>query len=145
MRKLRKLLIISFIFILISIPLFAKSKTFGTVVVSKVVRVYDGDTFTVDINSWPEIIGYHISIRVYGIDTPEIKGKTAYEKAMARKARDLVRDILYHAHKIELRNIRRGKYFRIVAEVYVDGKSLANILLKNGLAKEYYGGHKQSW
>ena len=44
---------------------------------------------------------------------------------------------------IELRNIKRGKYFRIVADVYLDGNvSYAKEMLKLGLAVPYNGGHK---
>ena len=46
------------------------------------------------------------------------------------------------AKKIELRNMKRGKYFRIVADVYVDGKSLGDMLIKRSLAVPYDGGHK---
>ena len=147
MIKLKNILRISIVVLILILPfsLFADDKVYGNVIVSRIVRVYDGDTFTVDIDNWPDIIGYHISVRVYGIDTPEIKGKTTYERMMAKKARDLARNILYHAHKIELRNIRRGKYFRIVAEVYVDGRNLADIMLAHKLAHPYYGGHKISW
>ena len=35
--------------------------------------------------------------------------------------------------------MQRGKYFRIVADVYYDGKSLADVLLKNNLAVRYDG------
>ena len=41
------------------------------------------------------------------------------------------------ASKIELRNPQRGKYFRIVSEVWIDGESLADMLKKAGLAKDY--------
>ena len=46
---------------------------------------------------------------------------------------------------VELRNMRRDKYYRILAEVYVDGKSLAQHLLDKGLAVPYDGGAKISW
>ena len=40
------------------------------------VRNYDGDTITVNIPNTPPIIGIKMPIRISGIDTPEIKGKT---------------------------------------------------------------------
>ena len=50
------------------------------------------------------------------------------------------------ASKIELRNPQRGKYFRIVSEVWIDGKSLADILKAKGLAKDYDGeGARPEW
>ena len=46
---------------------------------------------------------------------------------------------------IELRNMKRGKYFRIVAEVWIDGKSQGEELIELGLAKAYDGGKKVRW
>ena len=64
---------------------------YGTVTVSKVISVYDGDTFRVNIASLPPIVGKNIAIRVNGVDTPEIRGKCQYEKNLALEARDFVR------------------------------------------------------
>jgi len=44
-----------------------------------------------------------------------------------------------------LTNLQRGKYFRIVANVVVDGVSLGQELLDNKLAYEYSGGKKLKW
>jgi len=97
---------------------------YGTVTVSKVISVYDGDTFRVNIDSLPPIVGKNIPIRVNGVDTPEIRGKCQYEKNLALKARDFVRGKLANAKEIKLTNLQRGKYFRVVANVLVDGVSL---------------------
>ena len=56
---------------------------YGSVTVSKVISVYDGDTFRVNIDSLPPIVGKNIPIRVNGVDTPEIRGKCQYEKNLA--------------------------------------------------------------
>ena len=118
---------------------------YGTVTVSKLISVYDGDTFRVDIASLPPIVGKNIAIRVNGVDTPEIRGKCQYEKNLALKARDFVRGKLANAKEIKLTNLQRGKYFRVVANVLVDGVSLEQELLDNELAYEYSGGKKLSW
>jgi len=118
---------------------------YGTVIVSKVISVYDGDTFRVDIDSLPPIVGKNISIRLNGVDTPEIRGKCKYEKDLAIKARDFVRNKLANAKEIKLNNLQRGKYFRVVANVIVDGVSLEQELLDNELAYKYTGGKKSSW
>ncbi len=118
---------------------------YGTVTVSKVISVYDGDTFRVNIDSLPPIVGKNIAIRVNGVDTPEIRGKCLYEKNLALKARDFVRDRLANAKEIKLTNLQRGKYFRVVANVLVDGVSLEQELLDNKLAYKYSGGKKLSW
>ena len=118
---------------------------YGTVTVSKVISVYDGDTFRVNIASLPPIVGKNIAISVNGVDTPEIRGKCQYEKNLALKARDFVRGKLANAKEIKLTNLQRGKYFRVVANVMVDGVSLERELLDNKLAYEYYGGKKLNW
>ncbi|MCJ7765924.1 MAG: thermonuclease family protein [Thiovulaceae bacterium] len=38
--------------------------------------------------------------------------------------------------------MKREKYFRILADVYVDGEALGEMLIYNGLAVPYDGGHK---
>jgi micrococcal nuclease len=118
---------------------------YGTVIVSKVISVYDGDTFRVDIDSLPPIVGKNIPIRLNGVDTPEIQGKCQYEKDLALKARDFVRNKLANAKEIKLTNLQRGKYFRVVANVLLDGVSLEQDLLENKLAYKYSGGSKSSW
>ena len=118
---------------------------YGTVTVSKVISVYDGDTFRVDIASLPPIVGKNIAIRVNGVDTPEIRGKCLYEKNLALKARDFVRGKLANAKEIKLTNLQRGKYFRVIANVVVDGVNLEQELLDNKLAYRYDGGKKLNW
>ena len=54
----------------------------------------------------------------------------------------MVADILRDAEQITLRNLERGKYFRIVADVYVDEESLADMLIEAGMAVRYDGGKK---
>ena len=118
---------------------------YGTVTVSKVISVYDGDTFRVDIDSLPPIVGKNIPIRLNGVDTPEIQGKCQQEKDLALEARDFVRNKLANAKEIKLTKLKRGKYFRVVADVYFDGVSLEQELLDNELAYKYTGGKKSSW
>ena len=54
----------------------------------------------------------------------------------------MVADILKDAEQIVLRNMERGKYFRIAADVYVDGESLGDMLIEAGMAVRYDGGKK---
>ena len=138
------LLLISLLVIFTSFQIQAAPQ-YGTVTVSKVISVYDGDTFRVNIDSLPPIVGKNIAIRVNGVDTPEIRGKCQYEKNLALKARDFVRNKLANAKEIKLTNLQRGKYFRVVANVLVDGVSLEKELLDKELAYEYTDGKKLSW
>jgi len=118
------------------------NKNYGSAIVSEVTSIYDGDTFRVNIKDYPDLLGYRIGIRVNGIDTPEMRGQCQQEKDLARKAKQITVAALRAGKKIELRNMQRGKYFRIVADVYIDEKSLADNLIRSGLAVKYNGGTK---
>ena len=54
----------------------------------------------------------------------------------------MVADILKDAEQITLKNIERGKYFRIAANILVDGEDLGDILVEAGVAVKYDGGKK---
>lgn len=121
-------------------------KNFGTATCAEITSIYDGDTFRCTIAGYPGIVGERIGIRVNGIDTPEMRGKCDKEKKWARKAKQFAVQMLRSGDTVELRNMKRGKYFRIVADVYIDGVNLTNELIKNGLGVEYHGGKKsKNW
>lgn len=109
----------------------------------KYVKNYDADTVTFDIPNVHPLIGNRVSIRVNGVDAPEIRTKNKCEKIKGRKAKKIVRNLLKNAKRIDLENVSRGKYFRVVADVKIDGQSLSYYLLKNGLAHTYDGGTKK--
>lgn len=121
----------------------AADPNYPDIIGSKYVRNYDADTITVTIPHWPSIIGKNISIRVNGIDAPEIRGGTTYSKRLAKQAKAFVRSMLMHTKKIILKNPKRGKYFRIVADVELDGCDLGKLLVKLGYAKVYDGKTKR--
>ena len=117
-------------------------KTYGSVTIAEVTSIYDGDTFRANIPDYPPIIGQNVGIRINGVDTPEMRGKCEQEKVLARKAKQYTVTKLRNAKTIELRNMQRGKYFRIVSDVYADGQSLGEDLVREGLAVVYDGGKK---
>jgi len=138
----------TFFILILSTLVFSQSlkdMTFGNATVSKVTSIYDGDTFRANIKDYPAIVGHRMSIRLNGIDTPEIKAHCEKEKILARTAKKVTVSMLRNAHIIELRNIKRGKYFRLIADVYVDGKSISEELTKKHLAVHYYGKTKINW
>jgi len=119
--------------------------SYGDVKISKIVRVYDGDTFTVDIDKWPRIVGSNISVRISGIDTPEKNDQRAKLRRLSLEAKAIVELTLKNATIVELRNINRDKYFRINADVFADDVNVGQMLLNKGLAKPYDGGKKSIW
>ena len=91
---------------------------------SRLLRVIDGDTFRCDIDEHSAIAGKNISIRLRGINTPELRSRNPEERKSANLEKQRLSDLLTNARVIELRNIDRDKYFRIGADVYIDGEPL---------------------
>jgi len=132
------LLILPFIFY----PVLSLAKDYGDYQGAVYLSNYDGDTIKFNLPSLHPIIGERINIRVNGIDTPEIRGKCEKEKYDAKQAQQMVADILKDAERIDLKNMQRGKYFRIAADVIIDGENLSDILVEAGVAVRYGGGNK---
>jgi len=114
----------------------------------EVIKVYDGDTIT--IASRLPYSGsplYRFSVRLHGIDAPEIKGKNEDEKQAARVSQKALEDLVLHKN-VTLQNISTEKYGRILADVYYNDINLSHWLLKHKYAIEYDGGTKnapESW
>ena len=51
----------------------------------QVVSVYDGDTFKIDLPNMHPLFGDDLSIRLFGVDTPEMRGTSDEVKALASK------------------------------------------------------------
>ena len=136
---------IKIIFFFLNSLLISSTFAYEDVKISKVISIYDGDTLRVNIDSFPDIVGKNIRIRIKGIDAPEIKGKCQTEINLAIMARDYLRNAINQSSQIELRNIERGKYFRIVGELYIDGENISKDLVKKRLANPYQGGKKSNW
>ena len=116
----------------------------------KVIKVYDADTITIASKlPYKESPIYRLSVRLNGLDTPEIKGKDVQneEKEAAKIARDFVANIVLNKY-VRLENIQSEKYGRILADVYVGDVHLNELLLRERYAVKYDGGTKRkpvSW
>ena len=107
-----------------------------------VVKVYDGDTITIASKMpYKNSLLYRFSVRLRGIDCPEIKGKTITEKELACNARDALANKLL-GKNIILKNVSLEKYGRLLADVYFDGVNMNQWMLDNKLALPYDGGTK---
>ena len=110
---------------------------------SRVVSVYDGDTFTADAMPWPGIT-VRTAVRVDGVDTPEIRGECQAERDKAVEAREFAEAALGEA--VHLVDVRHGKYAgRVVAHVLVNGEDLAALIIEAGLGRPYEGGAREGW
>ena len=112
------------------------------ITIGTVVKVYDGDTFTIasKLPNTTEPI-YRFSVRLNGIDSPEIKGKTVIEKELAKVSRDALSKLIFNKI-VTLQNVTTEKYGRILADVYIDELYVNHWMLENGYAIKYDGGTK---
>ncbi len=103
------------------------------------VKVYDGDTFTIAV--YLEKKWTHWQVRINGIDCPEIRTKDLNEKCIAQKAKDYVSERIL-SKWVLLKNCKRDKYGRLLADVYLRNENIGEQLLHKHLAVEYDGGTK---
>jgi len=114
----------------------------------EVIKVYDGDTITIAAKlPFAKSPLYRFSVRLNGIDTPEIKGKSEDEISVAKEARDALSALILHKN-IVLKNVATEKYGRILADVYLDDFHINKWLIEQRFAVKYDGGTKKppdSW
>ncbi len=109
-----------------------------------IASVYDGDTFKINLNCSLAVYCEKVPVRVRGVDTPEIKGKTEREKKLAQKAKEFTKNFLSQ-EPINLSDCSRDKYFRLLCNVKNgQGKNLASELIKHNLGYSYDGGTKSN-
>ena len=126
-------------------PLSKLDKFMPPVHIAKVVKVYDGDTITVGV---PLQVGMHgdsdfykFSVRVLGIDCPEMRSKNPREKQVALEAKEFVSERILN-RVVHLTDHNSDKYGRLLAHVSYNGQDLSAQLIEAHLAVPYDGGTK---
>lgn len=110
------------------------------------VSAYDGDTVMVNVVNLPRVFGYHLRVRLTGIDAPELKGQCPKESALALVARDFLASTMSKAVQMSLLHVTRDKYFRVDSQVLADGVNLNQEMVKQGYAVLYTGqGPRKDW
>ena len=108
----------------------------------KVIKVYDGDTITVASKlPYENSEIYRFSVRIKGIDCPEIRTHNLEEKEIALLAKNCVSELCLYKI-VELKNLSTEKYGRVLADVYIENLNISDELIKNKLAVPYDGGKK---
>jgi len=139
-----------------------------------VESVYDGDTITlliptklsiynmsssnmIDLNTntnpLEQIVLNKIRVRLYGIDTPELKPKKNLSNrdehiTKAKKARDFLSELILNKI-VRVSFLLNDKYGRPLVKLYIKEITsneicLNDLMIKKGFAKKYDGGTKDS-
>lgn len=113
-----------------------------------ITRVIDGDTVEFEAKFLPAPLKQVLSIRVYGVDTPEkgFRAKCVAESVKGEAATKYTKQLVANGKHNSITIIDWDKYGgRVLGDVIIDGKSLRASLIESGYAREYYGDAKQSW
>lgn len=108
----------------------------------KVIKVYDGDTITIGTFLNNDKQCYRFSVRLNGIDCPEIKSKNEKEKESAILSRDKLSEQILNKIVV-LKNISTEKYGRLLADVVYENININQWMLDNKYAIPYDGGKKK--
>lgn len=135
---------------LLFVPLiaFAQKEKAGVTYDVLLTRVIDGDTVAFQANWLPDPLKKELSIRVFGVDTPEKghRAKCPQEDTRGQAATQFTKDAINKSQKRQVVLMDWDKYGgRVLGDVLLDGKSLRTMLINNGFAREYYGEAKTSW
>ncbi len=95
--------------------------------------IADGDTLFVRIKK------RNVTVRLIGIDTPEIKGKYTNEEYFGKEASKYTQNLVKRKKiRLEFDRKKWDKYRRLLAYVYLpDGRMLNKLLIRNGYARVY--------
>lgn len=109
-------------FILLTAPRWAISQT---VLTGKVIKVADGDTFTLLTED-----NQQIRIRLHGIDAPE------KSQPYSQVSRSFLNEKIY-GKMVKVEQMDIDKYKRIVGMVFIDGVNINEALLRGGMVWHY--------
>jgi micrococcal nuclease len=109
-----------------------------------IVRVVDGDTVDVDIDLGFDTWRRGERIRLYGVDTPECRSRSATEKKAGLLAKGFVIQALHEGGTYKLTTKEKGKFGRYLGTIKIDGELTINAaLISEHLAVPYSGQNKK--
>lgn len=108
---------------------------------AKVIKVYDGDTITVNIDLGFDMSMQNKRVRLTGIDAPELRGD---ERPQGLESRNFLRDlILYKEVYVLTEKDKTGKYGRYLGTIFIKnndgtiGDNINEMMITEGYATEY--------
>jgi micrococcal nuclease len=116
-------------------PLFDPAVPFpGGTFRAVILRATDGDTLRCLCDCGFSVTRT-LDVRLLGVNAPELHGGTVATRAAALRARDFLAQ--YEGRTAFLVTRQAKSFDRYLADVVVDGESLADLLLRRGLAVAY--------
>ena len=144
---MKKLLIVA-ILSLTPVAGFAQKEKPMVIYDFPITRVIDGDTVAFQATFLPPPLKQELSIRVFGVDTPEkgFRAQCPSEAQRGEAASAFTKAAVAQASQRQVVLMDWDKYGgRVLGDVILNGQSLRALLIQNGFAREYYGEAKTSW
>ena len=116
----------------------------------KLLRVVDGDTVDAQVDLGFRV-HHNIRIRLYGINTPEVRTRDAEEKIRGKAASARLQELLDGADRIILKSHGVGKFGRCLGELTLISfqdeedtmENLVETMLAEGHGVPYFGGKRK--
>lgn len=111
---------------------------------AKVVKVYDPDTITVLFKYQNTF--YKKSLRLHGIDAPELRSKIQAEVDLCKSGQAYLSNLILN----KIIKVQMGpfdKYGRVLSKIYLysDNTDIIQTLIRGGFVRKYDGGRKDAW
>ena len=106
----------------------------------EVLRIVDGDTVDVRVDLGFDV-WHKCRVRLMGINAAESRTRDLEEKARGLAAKQWLIDKV-EFKDVEMQSHGKGKYGRILGELFVNRVNINKLMVKEGHAKEYDGGKR---
>ena len=110
----------------------------------EVLRVVDGDTVDVRMDLGFDV-WHKCRVRLVGINAPESRTRDKEEKKRGLAAKHWLEERLFGVddiYSVELHSQGKGKYGRVLGELYIDETNINQEMIEVGHAVAYDGGKR---
>lgn len=145
---LQKFAVVTLLGFSLTATVLAQKMPKGVTYDAQILSVTDGDTVVIAAPFLPAPLKPQLSVRVFGVDTPEKghRAKCASEAQRGEMATQYTKQMISQGQKFQVILYGWDKFGgRVLGDILVNGQSIRQGLIANGLAREYYGDAKQSW
>jgi endonuclease YncB( thermonuclease family) len=133
---------------LLTAPAVARMPKESATYDAQILRVSDGDTIVIAAPFLPAPLKPQLAVRIFGVDTPETgrRAQCPSEAQRGELASQYTKQLVQNGKKFQVVLYGWDKFGgRVLGDILVDGQSVRQGLIQQGLAREYYGEAKQSW
>lgn len=108
-----------------------------------VVKVYDGDTFTLATTlPYENSPLFRFSVHIRGLKSPDMKSVLPLNREEAKKSRDALSNLIY-GKMVELKHLDTDRYGNIIANVYYNGIDITEWMINNDYSCDDDSGSKE--